>query len=85
MTFYPGTRVKVFDSSLYIDDVKTPLSMTMKPATVVKWYGESKEGIDGAPVRRYEDMIDVIFDHKPERISEGHFATVGTAQFAQPL
>ena len=39
-TFYPGTRVLVFDPSLFIDDVKTPLSTTMKPATVLRWYGK---------------------------------------------
>jgi hypothetical protein len=39
-TFYPGTRLKVFNSRVYQNDVDTPLSMTMQWATVVHWYGE---------------------------------------------
>ncbi len=59
-----GSRVKVFDHRLYEDDISTPLSVTMKPATVVKRhiYGHYKR-----------DVIDVIFDHKPTEISQCHF------------
>jgi hypothetical protein len=38
--------------------------MTMKPATVVKFYASP----DGFP------LIDVRFDHRPDTISHGHFA-----------
>ena len=66
-TFYPGTRVLVFDPSLFEDDVKTPLDTTMKPATVLRWYG--KRSLFGG----WEDgsLIDVDFDHRGE--SRGHF------------
>jgi len=39
----PGTRVLVFDRTLFKDDKKTPLSMTLKKATVVCRYGSLKE------------------------------------------
>lgn len=70
-TYYPGTRVLVFDPSLYKDDTKTPLSMTMKPATVVKWYGHRDENSNW----RYPNSVDVVFDYKPGYVSKGHFAT----------
>ena len=58
----------VFDASLFKDDRTTPLSMTMKPATVICWYGyrDKQFGI-------YGNMVDVLFDHRPERVSKGHF------------
>jgi len=67
-TFYPGTRVVVFDPSLFIDDKKTPLSTTMKPATVLRWYGR-RSNFGGVN----ESLIDVNFDHRGE--SCGHFTT----------
>jgi hypothetical protein len=67
-TMWPGTRVKVFDHRLFVDDKSTPLSVTMKPATVVCWYGyESRFG-------RYSDLIDVVFDHRPDEVSHRHFS-----------
>lgn len=68
MKYFPGTRLLVFDSSLFKDDIQTPSSITMKPATVVCWYGYKSErfGI-------YPNLVDVLFDHRPERISHGHF------------
>ncbi len=68
MEYFPGTRLMVFDASLFKDDITTPLSMTMKPATVTCWYGyrDKQFGI-------YGNMVDVIFDHRPERVSHGHF------------
>lgn len=36
----PGIKVKVFDSRLYKNDKDTPLSMTMKSATVLQRYGK---------------------------------------------
>lgn len=58
-----GKRVKVFDHLLFKDDISTPLSYTMRSATIVN-------------IRRdYDDreVADVLFDHRPEWISRGHF------------
>lgn len=68
VTFFPGTRVRVFDPRLYVDDVKTPISHTMRPATVVRWYGYTSKNFG-----RYPELIDVRFDHRPDTISRGHF------------
>lgn len=68
-TLFPGTRVKVFDSSIYINDVQTPISLTMKSATVLCWYG--KENIFG----RYSSLVDVLFDDD-SKVSHGHFTDV---------
>ena len=69
MQFIPGDRVLVFDPSLWIDDKKTPLSVTIKLATVVCHYGLSKE---------YPSLLDVVFDHS-SKVSKGHFTTGVTA------
>lgn len=68
MEYFPGMRLLVFDNTLFKDDITTPLSMTMKPATVMCWYGyrDKQYGI-------YPNMVDVLFDHKPDRVSKGHF------------
>lgn len=70
----PGTRVKVFDHTLFVDDKKTPKSVTMKPATVLCHYGlmvvEYSEDLALGP---YPSMVDVLFDHRPVRESKGHF------------
>ena len=74
---WPGTRVAVFDSSLFKDDISTPLSYTVRPATVTCWYGYVSEYMEreyGREAAIYPDMIDVIFDHRPERVSRGHFS-----------
>lgn len=79
----PGDRVLVFDSTLFRDDLSTPLTYTMRPATVVRRYGFNiywgasnylireiySEGYD---FWKYPDCLDVLFDHKPERESCGH-------------
>lgn len=65
----PGDRVKVFDPLLYKDDVSTPLSRTMRPATIVKRYGLSRD---------YPDLLDVEFDHRPGVISRAHFTGATT-------
>jgi len=64
----PGDRVMMFDNTLWIDDKKTPLSHTVRPATIIRRYGkrDPKFGI-------YPDLIDVRFDHRPDKISKGHF------------
>lgn len=70
-TFYPGTRVLVFDATLFVDDKSTPLSHTVRPATVVCWYGcRASEVLGGY---QYPSLIDVQFDHRPQAISRGHF------------
>lgn len=66
----PGSRVKAFDSSLFKNDIETPVSVTMKLGTVVCRYGyrheEPNRGV-------YDDLVDVKFDHRPKQISHGHF------------
>ena len=68
-TYFPGTRVTVFDGRLFKDDVSTPLSHTMRSATVKQWYGKRSKhhGV-------YSNLIDVEFDHRPGKVSRGHFA-----------
>lgn len=76
MKILSGSRVLVFDHTLYKDDKTTPLSVTLKPATVVCRYGYVSEHMTklyGAKAGRYDDLIDVIFDHKPTKVSKGHF------------
>lgn len=72
---FPGDKVMVFDSRLYVDDVITPLSVTMKPATIVSRYGRLKEHYKTCDYVSgpYPDLIDVVFDHRPGCISKGHF------------
>ena len=70
---WPGTRVMFFDPLLFENDIKTPLSMTVKPATVVSRYGKLKEIIGDSVYGPYDDCIDLKFDHRPDLISEGHF------------
>ncbi len=67
----PGDRVMAFDPFLFKDDVSTPLSYTVRPATVVARYGY-KTSYDGVECI-YDDLVDVQFDHRPEQISHGHF------------
>lgn len=69
--YFPGTTVRIFDPSLYRDDISTPLSMTMKLATVLRWYGK-KSTYNGVTCT-YESLIDVHFWHG-DRESKGHFA-----------
>lgn len=71
----PGSRVMVFDHLLFKDDVSTPLSFTMRPATVICRYGQKiNESYTNGNDWIYEDMVDVQFDHwNPGRISKGHF------------
>ncbi len=68
MEYFPGTRLMVFDNTLFRNDIDTPLSVTMKPATVTCWYGyrDKQFGL-------YPNMVDVLFDHRSERVSRGHF------------
>lgn len=68
-TYYPGTRVMAFDTRLYKSDVLTPPSVTIRPATVLSWYGYRSERFG-----KYPSLVDVRFDHDPDRVSKGHFA-----------
>ena len=69
----PGTRVLIFDSTLYKDDKETPLSVTVKPATVLCHYGAPAEHYRDSTLGPYGSLVDVQFDHRPERPSRGHF------------
>lgn len=72
----PGTRVMVFDSTLYKDDKKTPLSYTVRPAVVIRHYGLQAQdygSTNDLVLGPYQSLVDVIFDHRPERVSKGHF------------
>ena len=70
----PGSRVMVFDPLLFRDDVSTPLSVTVRSALVERRYGYRVTEFCGESVDwRYPDCVDVRFDHRPDRISHGHF------------
>lgn len=70
----PGDRVIVFDSILYKDDFTTPLTHTMKAATIVCRYGRKDPPIgEDYPERTYDDLCDVVFDHRKDSVSKGHF------------
>ena len=72
----PGARVMVFDYLLFKNDKTTPLSRTMKPATVVCRYGTIQDRIcEDFVLGPYPDCVDVLFDHQPERVSKGHFTS----------
>ena len=66
----PGARVRVFDPKLFIDDKSTPISFTIRKATVVCRYGKDSSDLG---LGKYDDLVDVIFDHRPKEISHGHF------------
>ncbi len=65
----PNDKILVFDSSLFINDKDTPLSMTMKSARVICRY-RNRSTYNRNWI--YPDLVDVIFDHD-KRLSEGHF------------
>lgn len=65
----PGDRVLVFDSRRYIGDVETPLSITMRPATVIRRYG-SWWFYNGERCI-YPDLVDIQWEGSS--ISEAHF------------
>ena len=67
VTLVEGIRLKIFDNTLYIDDKTTPLSVTMKPATIQKVYFDKIHG---------RLLADVIFDHRPDKVSKGHFIDI---------
>lgn len=67
-TIMPRDRVQVFDPRLFENDKSTPISVTVKPATIVQRYGKMSL-FDS----RYSDLVDVRFDHRPNEISIGHF------------
>lgn len=70
----PGDRVLVFDYLLFKNDISTPLSVTMKPATVICRYGMWSGWYENERYC-YPDLVDVKFDHRPELISHGHFTS----------
>lgn len=64
----PGDRVSVFDHRLFKDDKSTPLSTTIKSATVIRRYGKEYP-VSG----KHPDLVDVEFDYLPGQISKAHF------------
>lgn len=73
--FRPGQRVMVYDYSLFKDDVKTPFIQLFRPATVVCWYGKPEVHYPVCDLKLgpYPNLVDVIFDHRPNQVSHGHF------------
>ena len=73
--FVAGDRVLVYDYTLFKNDVDTPSRELTKPATVVRWYGrpETHYKICDMRLGPYPSLIDVVFDHRPQRESCGHF------------
>lgn len=69
-----GDRVLVFDHLLYKNDEETPLSVTMKQATIVQRYGaKTFPSLPGfGKEYAYPDLVDIKFDHR-EEISKGYF------------
>jgi len=65
MAIDEGSRVKVFDGRLFHDNMTTPLSVTMRSATVKRLYWEKGEF--------GRKLADVEFDYRPGEISRGHF------------
>jgi hypothetical protein len=68
-----GDRVLVFDSLLYKDDVSTPPSHTIRVATVACRYRLKQAAKANWPERIYDDLCDVVFDHRPDVVSKAHF------------
>lgn len=64
-----GARLLVFDSRLFIDDVTTPLSMTMQPCTVTRGNYSKRSSLGYVE----HDLIDVRFDRDGKE-SRAHFA-----------
>jgi hypothetical protein len=62
----PGDRVMVFDNRLYVDDIQTPLQITMQPALVLRRYGKKNQ------FGTYPDLLDVWFMRDGYE-SKGHF------------
>ena len=89
-TYFPGTRLKVFDHRLFLNDRDTPLSQTMQPCTVLRWYGkcdipafedrhrtpESWGGLSVEEVRRIwrYESLVDVRFDRDGRESRGHFA-----------
>ena len=87
--FIPGDRILVFDHRLFKDDVSTPLSVTMQPATIVRRYGKKyklprseycrceailRENCTCEPKYwLYKNLVDVIFDSNPNEERQGFF------------
>lgn len=69
--FKVGDRVLVFNHLLYEDDIKTPKSVTMKPATIVKLYRYLY--LNSNMNFKSEYLADVSFGHRG--LSKGHFVS----------
>jgi hypothetical protein len=62
----PGSRILVWDATLFVDDEKTPDCWRL--AKVVSRYGYRSRMFGD-----YPDCVDVLFDHRPKCESRGHF------------
>ncbi|MGI0076467.1 MAG: Rieske 2Fe-2S domain-containing protein [Nitrosopumilaceae archaeon] len=72
LSIVPGTRAMVWGDRLYKNDVRTP--NCYRPATIVCRYGRISTFIEreyGREAAKYPDLVDVVFDYKPERVSKG--------------
>lgn len=69
----PDDRVIVFDNRLYVNDIVTPLSVTLQPATVIRRYGYK------GPFGTYPDVVDVRFDH------DGRESRACFTEFVKPM
>lgn len=68
LILYPGDRALVYDSLEFINDIATPAATLMKPATIISRYGRYSKMLGP-----YPDLVDVVFDHRPYKVSRGHF------------
>ena len=69
----PGSRVRVFDPTLFKNDKDTPPSFTRRPATVIRRYGRRSPFYGYV----YRDCVDVLFDHwQSLELSRGHFTNM---------
>ncbi len=63
-----GVDVMVFDHLSYIDDIKTPLSTTMKKAKITHRYIDATRNNDD------KHQVEVMFYHNGQK-SKGHFVS----------
>lgn len=65
-----GDRARFFDYRPWQkaggDDPKTHNDQYFLPATIIKVYGRPG----------YDELVDIIFDHQPDRVSFAHFTNL---------
>ena len=74
-----GRRARVWDHRLYRDDKRTPAKVCFRKATIVRHYGKKIRVPDSVGSEdgywKYPDLVDVVFDHRPNVVSHGHFTS----------